>query len=737
MIRFRSTAFLGAGFSMLLAGCASPPRTVPVPPPLGLPVKMETGSLTSIGDSEPRATGLRETSTPRLDMPGSTSVQLGTGERMPDLPNMPVRINVQDLPINILANEVFNTILGLNLNIDPQVAALEELVTLNSQKDLRPIELFQLTRQVLAEYGVAVEFEGGLVNLRLAPQGGSAVPPLIVSGRALPEVPLSHRPIFQLIELEVVRSGDAVRWLATLFGTELKVTEETARNAILINGRPSQVRQAIEALRVFDRPLMRGRVSTRLEPAFLNAEELSNRLTEVLNLQGYSANRNAGSPASVIILPIAAANSVIIFATSQDTMNYATSWARELDRPSEHGGADSMFYYQVRNTKADEIASVLTSSLLGSQGSNPAQPGAPSGGDGAAPRPAVSMRTSSGASIMVDEPRNALIYQGDPAQWERMLTLIRQMDRAPRQVMIEVTIAEVSLNDDLEYGLSWFAKHGWGRFDGRIFKGPGSGGAPPGASGNGLSYLIDVAGQNRLALTAFANDNRVSILSTPRLLVKSGSEANIDVGTEVPTVTMTTTSNQQSDGNTNLLQSVQYRKTGIILNIKPTIYSEDRIDLDISQEVSEALPLEGGETANSPSIFNRSLNTSLSLRDGGSVVMAGLISNTTTNTDSGIPFIKDVPLLGNLFKNKSIKRGRTELVLLIVPYIVETQDQVSDLSRAVIERFELLDLDQALSPNESSLIVPSTPVVPGASRFPQTRPVLAPRALPLQAPPLN
>lgn len=721
----RPTFYLVAALTCLV-GCTTPFRQTEVPAPLGIPPKNNIVSSAPIVGSEPQPTSLRQMPTPRLDMPGSASVNLESGEQLPSLPEMPVRINVQDLPLTVLANEVFNSILGLNLNIDPQVAALEDLVTLNTQENLRPIELFRLTRQVLAEYGVAVEFEGGLVQLRLAPQGSSAIPPLIVSGRALPNVPVSHRPIFQLVELEVVRSGDAVRWLTTLFGTELKVTEETARNAILINGRPSQVRQAIEALRVFDRPLMRGRVSTRLEPAFLSADELSNRLTEVLNLQGYSANRSAGSPASIIVLPIAAANSVIIFATGRETLEYAVSWARELDRPAQHAGSESMFYYQVKNTKATDLATVLTSSMQQTQNAAAASTPSPAPGPGGAPSPApVSVRGAGGASIMVDEPRNALIYQGDPAQWERMLKLIQQMDRAPRQVMIEVTIAEVLLDDDLNYGLSWFAKNGWGRFDGRIYGGAGSGGTQ-GPSGSGLSYLIDVAGQNRLALNAFAQDRRVSILSTPRLLVKSGSEANIDVGTEVPIVTMTTTSNQQTDGNTNLLQSIQYRKTGVILNIKPTIYSEDRIDLDISQEVSEAQPLEANSTANSPSIFNRSLNTSLSLRDGGSVVMAGLIRSNSSDVDSGIPFIKDVPLLGNLFKSRSIVKNRTELVLLIVPYIVESQEQATELSQAVLQRFDLLDLDQALGPLEPEVRVPLQPSYPSPSplRVPEAPPAI-------------
>jgi len=713
MISSRSA--IGLAFAAtLLAGCASTSQKIPVPAPLELPAKPVASGEAAPVANQAAPTEMAQTPTPRVDMPSSVSVGLDSGETLPPLGSTPVSVNVQDLPVPVLANEVFGNILGLNVNIDPQVSALQELVTLNTAENLSPPELFRLTRQVLADYGVAVEVEGRLVNLRLAPKGGSVTPPLIVSGKALPSVPVSHRPVFQLVELEVVRSGDAVRWLNTLFGSELKVTDETARNAVLISGRPSQVKQAMDALRVFDRPLMRGRVSTRLEPAFLTAEELAARLTEVLNLQGYSTTRAAGTSSSVIVLPIASANSVIVFATSQETMDYAVSWARELDRPSQHAGTQSMFYYQVRNTKATDLAQVLNSSISSQQqaanaAANAAAAAAAnaSGGGNASRAAPAAARTPSTSGIMVDEPRNALIYQGDPAQWERLLTLIRQMDRAPRQVMIEVTVAEVTLNDDNEFGLSWFAKNGFGRFDGSIWKGTGSGGAPPGPSGGGLTYLLDVAGQNRMALTAFANDNRVSILSTPRLLVKSGSEANIDVGTEVPTVTMTTTSNQQSNGDTNLLQSIQYRKTGIILKIKPTVYSDDRIDLDISQEVSEALPLEGGETANSPSIFNRSLNTSLSLRDGGSVVMAGLISDRSTNTDSGIPFVKDVPVLGNLFKNKSVKKNRTELILLIVPYIVESDERASEVSRAVIDRFDLLDLERALGPEPAP--VPPTP----------------------------
>jgi general secretion pathway protein D len=212
-------------------------------------------------------------------------------------------------------------------------------------------------------------------------------------------------------------------------------------------------------------------------------------------------------------------------------------------------------------------------------------------------------------------------------------------------------------------------------------------------------------------LRAFAEDNRVTVLSTPRLMVKSGAEASIDVGTEVPTVSSQSTSPQQTQGTSNLLQTIQYRKTGIILNIKPIIYSDNRVDLEIRQEVSEALPLGTNSTVQSPSIFNRAVSTSLSLRDGSSILIGGLMSSRVTNADSGVPYLKDIPILGNAFKSRSKRKNRTELVLMIVPYIVESDDQATALTRSLGERYELLQLPNSTVPINIK-VVPSTPSPP-------------------------
>ena len=294
------------------------------------------------------------------------------------------------------------------------------------------------------------------------------------------------------------------------------------------------------------------------------------------------------------------------------------------------------------------------------------------------------------------------------------------MDREARQVMIEMTIAEVTLDDNEEFGVSWFAKGGLGRFGGKFNFGTLPAAAGPTSGGAGLTYLLDVAGESRALLKAFANDSRVSILSTPRLMVKSGEEASIDVGTEVPTISARQTSPQQVDGTSGLLQSIQYRKTGILLTVKPTVYSEDRVDIELSQEVSEALPLGDDDTTGSPSIFNRTVKTSLSLRDGGSIVLGGLMSNRQTNTGTGVPYLKDVPVLGNLFKSQTRKKNKTELVLMIVPYIVGSDERAQQLTRAIGDNLEFLNLPPSTMPAPAPL--PAQPGGAVATPVPATNP---------------
>ena len=359
----------------------------------------------------------------------------------------------------------------------------------------------------------------------------------------------------------------------------------------------------------------------------------------------------------------------------------------------------------------DTISGVQNRARNGQGSERDAIDGSQVGATAAAPAAGASASTSGGdlakGRLSLDEPRNAIIYQGSATDWGRVLPLIQQMDRAPRQVMVEVTVAEVTLTKEQEFGVSWLARNSdLGKFNGNI----SSGTLSTATGGAGLNYILDIGGQARASLKALASQDRITVLSSPWVMVKSGEEASFDVGTEVPTISSQATSGITTGGNTGIIQTVQYRKTGILLNIKPVVYSDDRVDIELRQEVSEALPVGADSAVSSPAIFNRSYTTNLSLKDGAAILIAGLMSQRNTTGDSGVPYLKDVPLLGNLFKTQKYGNTKTELVLMIVPYIIETDTQAEELTRSLSQRFELLELPQTGQPPVQA--VPAVPAQP-------------------------
>ncbi len=207
-------------------------------------------------------------------------------------------------------------------------------------------------------------------------------------------------------------------------------------------------------------------------------------------------------------------------------------------------------------------------------------------------------------------------------------------------------------------------------------------GAAPGLLSGGLNYtLLNGIGQVRFALTALASNNHVNILSTPRILAKSGAEATIQVGTQVPIVTSQATSSEISTGGTSgILQSIEYQQTGVLLSVSPVVHSGNRVDLSVDQEVSSALPILS-TGPQSPEIQNRTIKTDLSLHDGQTVVIGGMIQQNRNDSNEGVPYLKDIPVLGLLFKSQSVSNDRTELLVFITPYVVSSDSDAASITK--------------------------------------------------------
>jgi len=274
--------------------------------------------------------------------------------------------------------------------------------------------------------------------------------------------------------------------------------------------------------------------------------------------------------------------------------------------------------------------------------------------------------------VLTDPIGNRIIFTGTATEFAQLRNLLNTLDTPAPQVVIEVMIAEVTLTDKTSLGVNLFGSEMRG--DGLLT------GSTEGLKIGGGGLVLSFKGDDfRANLAAEASNNRVNILQRPQLVARSGGSARFQVGTDVPIITSQRAVNTQTGGDgTDVLQSVQYRQTGVILDLQPVVYG-DRVDITISQEISEV-----GESTNSaiasPPILNRSLTTQISITDGWTGVLGGLISNNYSKTNTGVPFIKDIPLIGSAFQTNSVSGNRTELVMLITPYVIRGDEDMADMA---------------------------------------------------------
>lgn len=684
---------LGLGLLLGLAGCAGAPPKWKLPdPPVRTAAEAPADAQARLGAAEQGADSRRASPLPAPPAGAPALRQASELPRPERLPPGPMQLNLRDLPLPDFVNYVFGDLLRLSFQMDQAVSNLKPVVTLRLSEPTDGGSVFDAALQVLAQYGVGVRLDGDLLRVALTSDPALQQAPLIFTGEALPDIPSTHRPVFHLVQLKAVANTTMLGWLKAAFaGIKIDLTENAERNSILLRGAPALVAQAAAAARELDQPLLRGRHALRFQPRFREAASLAGEMVEVLKAQGVHASTSS-TLGAVIVLPIKSINSLLIFAADATWRDHALALAESLDlQPQDSGGGTSWFSYAVRNTAAGSVADVL-GQLLGDAPAPAAAPAEAMGaaGSATAARRAPASRARAGGRVVVDESRNLLFFAGTHSEWLNLRGLIEQLDQPARMVLVEVTIAEVTLSDESRLGVEWaLSQISLGGLSGGLtFQDGDSFGLPTA----GLTWApISSSGQTRALLNAFAQSDRVSILSSPRILVRSGEEATIDVGTEIPVITQTAALPGADAGGGNLvsLQQVQMRKTGVRLNVKPIVHADARVDLEVRQEVSEALPNQSSGI-DSPAIFERTIGTHLSLRDGGAVLLGGLISESRSRGGSKLPGLGDLPLLGRLFRVEGDKASRTELLVLIVPYIIRDENEAEEVSRLLREQLQLL-----------------------------------------------
>lgn len=722
------------GFCILsVAGCnLIPPSDMIPPPPLQPPSGESQDSMGSLAEAEQTPKEQRpqfqSLPTPKASVVSPAAPTTGW-TLFPETEPANITISVNNMTLPAFINEVFANQLKLNFQLAPELQDKKDLISLRVTEPRNRQGLFDITRAVLSDYGVVILQQDDYLRIAMGQTTDPAnEPPLIVSGQALPSVPATHRPVVLVRDLSVLGAADAYSMLKTIFEREqrLGIQRDNNRSAIVLQGPPELVQQAANILESLDQPQMRGQLSLRINPRHTNAETLSKNLTRTLEAQGFDIGEQRGR--NTVLVPVADLNSIFVFAPDPQTLELVRQWAASLDQPASELAPDQegTYWYRARETTAQELAATLngiakgqSSSVSGSASTTRTEDGEDrrlqgrsntttgTGTRASTNRNNTSANTttaSSGGSgpFVFNQARNLLLYRGERAEWDRMLPLIEELDKAPDQVMIEVIVAEVTLTDNLKFGVEWAlsdisAAGATGRL-GSVF---GEGAVGSGLNAGGMTWSsVSNSGQTRLALNAFASNDGVSILQTPRIMVRSGQNATVSVGSEVPVISRQSTSDEVSG----ILQDVQYRKTGIQLDVTPTVYSDGRIDLEISQEVSQAAPTESS-TINSPTILSRNLSTRLSLQDGSSILIGGLINNNSSKGNSRVPILGDIPWIGHLFRVDSQTAERSELMVLIVPYLIKNGSQAEAITRAFRERLKLhehiYDSSDPIAPTQS------------------------------------
>ena len=310
--------------------------------------------------------------------------------------------------------------------------------------------------------------------------------------------------------------------------------------------------------------------------------------------------------------------------------------------------------------------------------------GAASGSQGGTRESVVStVSVENGVRVVADEQNNALLIYAPAREYAKIESALRRLDVAPSQVLIEASIMEVTLTDDLRYGLQWYFN---GQLNGRGWQGLGqlTGGSSDliGTSNPGFSYsFINPLGDVRAVLSALAEKSLLKVISSPSVLVQDNYTASIQVGDQQPVRSSTTV----TDGGLTT-NSIQFKDTGVSLSVTPSVNAGGLVAMDVDQSVTDVGSVD--VATGQRSFLRREIKSRVAVRSGETVVLGGLIRDNGQRGRQGVPLLQDIPLVGGLFSQSTDASTRTELVVMITPRVVTDDAALGEISAAIRRRLE-------------------------------------------------
>jgi general secretion pathway protein D len=614
-------------------------------------------------------------------VPGTQPYPSAPSAAAPALRPGPVSINLSGVEVHVFARAVLGEILGLPFAVDPAAKGQVSLVTPHpiSRADAIPA-----VEEALAAASLALVLRGGVYTI---------LPMEAAKGQA----PAGPGPGFgtEVVTLKFANPDQIKRLIDPVLPNVITATDPASRT-VTLGGISGQRRAARALISQFDVDWMRGMSFGLFIPKTTDARLIAPELEKLINAPG---STTAGL---VRLIPMERLNGIIAVATRPEYLEDVRRWVEVLDREGM-SSERRLYVYRVQNGRATDLADVLVSAFGGEatggssgQGKSPTSSTSSSAGFGAkpapmslapgenasaapktlpgqSPTPAAGHGEGSGLVVTADETNNAVIAYATPREYALIEDALSKLDLPPLQVVIEAAITEVTLNDTLRYGTQWyFQEHG-----NQLALSEGTT-AHPVQNFPGAAYTVFTNGYISATISALSTVTHVQVLSAPNLLVLNNQTASLQVGDQVPIATGSSVSTVAA--NAPVVNSIDYRDTGVILKVTPRVNSSGLVLLDISQEVSQVAPVSKDNPIESPVIQERKIASSIAVRDGQTIALGGLISDNSSKGRTGIPYLSAIPILGALAGNRDNSRVRTELLVLLSPRVVRTAEQAQAVS---------------------------------------------------------
>lgn len=606
----------------------------------------------------------------------------GTGERQDwrghahgiSAENAAVQLNFQNADIRGVVDAVLGDMLKLNYTVDP---AIQGQIALSTRKPVAREALISVLEAALLSVSAALVEQNGMyqiVPLDMAPQR--------VKGARIYARGTEHLPGYavEVIPLKYVSAGEMQKVLLSFIPKAAILQADDAHNHLVIAGTGPDRAGIVRTIESFDRDWLKGMTFAMYRLEHVGPERLIAELNQVFQPPLEIVNNR------VRLVPIERLRSILGAARNPTDLELVEGWVRRLD-VAPKTGERRLFVYNVNNGNAKALAASLQLVMTGERLSTEEEESASTSYE-AAPGSGVSdAKVSSPAStdqnhtrIVANEENNSLLIYATEQEYQAMQETLRQLDTLPRQVMIEAVLAEVTLTDDLRYGVQWFFDNGNNSI---TLSAVDTGGVV--SEFPGFSYIYSGSADVRVVLNALQSHTNVDVLSAPKLAVVNKQKATLQVGDQVPIVTQST-QGVISPG-APIVNSIQMRDTGVILEVMPIINENGNIILDVTQEVSDVTQTTTSGI-DSPTIQRRRLRSVVATQDGATVALGGLIRENGSRAKSGVPLLKDIPLVGALFSDNTSSARRTELLVLIVPHVMRNHAETQAVVDALVGQME-------------------------------------------------